>query len=150
MGIPALPFCKVRLSARKIRDFKYPKEPKTLGDFLRISRLDRGLKQKMVASLLEVSETAVYNWERNRAQPSIRQAARIIEFIGYDPISVGERLDEQLLAVRRRRGLSQRALARLLKIDPTTLARWERRRDGPRSGLPKRVEPMLRSLLSED
>src|SRR5712691_8111311 len=48
-GIPALPFCHVRLQAQKPLAAAYPRELWTLGDRVRKRRLDLGLRQKDVA-----------------------------------------------------------------------------------------------------
>src|ERR1700720_743605 len=53
-GIPALPFCHLRLSTQKPKSSVYPKELKTLGDHIRRRRLDLGLLQRQVAQLISV------------------------------------------------------------------------------------------------
>jgi DNA-binding XRE family transcriptional regulator len=49
----------------------YPLKIETLGDHLRKRRLDLGLLQKEVGSIIGVDETTIYNWENNRASPSL-------------------------------------------------------------------------------
>src|SRR5713226_8085882 len=80
--VPALPFCKIRLSAQKPRISSCPATLHTLGDHLRKRRLDLGLLQSAVARELGVAETTVYNWERDRAAPSIRCIPAIVKFLG--------------------------------------------------------------------
>jgi uncharacterized membrane protein len=76
-----LPFCHVRLSARKPKPEAYPAALLTYGDHLRAKRLDLGLLQKQAAERIGVDETSVYNWESNRVQPAVRFIAGIIRFL---------------------------------------------------------------------
>ena len=64
MGIPALPFCQLPISAEKPKDARYPKQIKSIGDRLRAKRLDLGVRQKDVASILSVSEDSLLLGER--------------------------------------------------------------------------------------
>ena len=106
----------------------YPDTLSTLGHHIRKRRLDLGLYQKDVARRLEVTTDSVAYWETNRNQPSLRMIPRIIEFLGYVPNindSAGETFGEWIVRARQRLGLSQKALARRLGVDPSTLAHWE-------------------------
>ncbi len=109
----------------------YPKEIKTLEDHLRKRRLDLGLLQREVAVQIGATESTIYNWERQRNTPEIRFIAPIIEFLGYNPLPTPTTLSEQLIFHRTRRGLSQEKFARILGVDPTTLASWETGRRRP-------------------
>ncbi|MFQ5965235.1 MAG: helix-turn-helix domain-containing protein [Candidatus Scalinduaceae bacterium] len=138
MGIPALPFCQIRLKAQKPLPSAYPQTIKTLGDHLRKRRLDLKLLQKDVAQKLGVGETSVYNWENNLTKPALRYIPKIIEFLGYVPfntsnLSVGERI----VVYRKLHGLSQKKLAHKLDIDPCTLSKWERDKRKPSERLLK-------------
>jgi transcriptional regulator with XRE-family HTH domain len=100
---------------------------KTLGDHLRKKRLDLGLLQKEVAQELGVDKTSIHNWERGHATPSLDFIPGILKFLGYNPFEKeAASFGEKIKAYRRTLGLSQKALARRVGIDPTTLARWER------------------------
>jgi transcriptional regulator with XRE-family HTH domain len=122
-----LPFCHVTLSAKKPQSEPYPKAPITLGDHFRKRRLDLKLLQKDVGKLLGVDETTIWNWENNRSGPQLRLIPRIINFLGYDPLGPLPRsIGERLLKYRKRHGLSQKKLAKILAIDPATLSRLER------------------------
>jgi len=91
----------------------------------------------------------VCNWENNRG-PAIRMIPKIIQFLGYDPINKQfNTFGEKIKAYRRKRGLSIKKLARILRIDPTTLARWERGEGAPGAGLHRRLHSFL-STLSGD
>jgi len=76
---------------------------------------------------MEVDESTLTNWEKNRTNPTPRCLPKIIEFLGYDPMpSVSKSLGERLLRYRKHRGTSQKELAKQISIDPTTLSRLER------------------------
>ena len=51
---------------------------------------------------------------------------RIIDFLGYCPIEPGEALGARLRRAREARGLSLGRLAALVRVDESTVARWER------------------------
>jgi len=90
------------------------------------------LLQREVADKLGCDEATVHNWEINRTSPQLRFIPRIIQFLGYMPDDTQvEGLGQQIVAARRRLGLSQRELARRLVVDPSTLGRWERNEGRP-------------------
>jgi len=93
--IPALPFCKVTLKGQKPVSAAYPKTLKTLGDHLRKRRLDLKLLQKELAQKLDISETSIYNWENNRASPSLYLIPKIMKFLGYIPDDISPRPREK-------------------------------------------------------
>lgn len=105
----------------------YPVECKTLGDHMRKTRIDKGLSQAKVATLLNVTEGTVTGWELGHHAPQVPQRARIIRFLGFDPSSEADTtLGQRIIAYRARFGLTQKELAEQLDIDPTTLSRLER------------------------
>ena len=120
-----MPFCHLRLRAKRPLNKGYPRELKTIGDHIRKRRLDLGLQQKQVASLICVDKTTIKNWERGHRTPAIRHMPGIIEFLGYVPFAIGESVPEQLIGYRKIHGLSRKRLARILGVDEGTLWRWE-------------------------
>ena len=60
-----------------------------------------------------------------RTKPAASDLSRIIKFLGYSPFPEPVSVTDQLLDYRRRHGLGQRALARLLGVDSSTVTRWE-------------------------
>jgi DNA-binding transcriptional regulator YiaG len=62
-----------------------PKNPQTLGEHLRLARIDRGLKQTELAQLLRVTYQMVVKWEHNLVPISPKSRARVVAFLGYDP-----------------------------------------------------------------
>ena len=135
MGIPALPFCHVSLTASRPLSTGYPQELKTLGDHLRKRRLDLGLPQSNVARLLGVDPESVSNWERGYCSPRLQFIPRVIEFLGYVPLPpLRGALGENIVTLRRLLGLRQETLAHRLGVDPSTLAKWERGESRPFPG----------------
>ena len=55
----------------------------------------------------------------------MRHWPNTILFLGYDPMQKPQTFGQQLIAYRRRNGLSRKALANSLQIDEATLWRWE-------------------------
>ena len=97
-----------------------------MGDHLRKRRLDLGLLQKDIAKEIDVNKSTITNWEINHKYPELRFIPAIIEFLGYWPYDTpGDNLGQQIVAARRKLGLSQKKLAFRLGVDPGTLARWE-------------------------
>ena len=74
---------------------------------------------------------SVYLWEANRVAPTLPFLPKIIEFLGYCPFDPAWSPGERLTWIRRYFGLSQEAMARRLRVDPGTLAKWERGKKGP-------------------
>jgi len=121
-----LPFCYLTLTCKKPKDSAYPTELRTLGDHLRVRRLDLRLRQREVAERLGVSVENLRNWEWNKTRPVVRFLLGIFRFLGYDPTTGSVTFAEALRHARRAAGLSQEALAQLTGFDETTIAKWER------------------------
>jgi transcriptional regulator with XRE-family HTH domain len=138
-----LPFCHLRLKAKKPLSKRYPKELITIGDHIRKHRLDRGLQQNQVALLICVDKTTIMNWERGHRTPAIRHVPEIIRFLGYVPFSVGDSLPERLRAYRRVHGISRKKLAAMLGADEGTVSRWEMGRRRPQGEHARQVRALL-------
>jgi transcriptional regulator with XRE-family HTH domain len=143
--------CHFTLLAKRPPSRAYPVSLHTMGDHIRKRRLDVRLLQKDVAGVLGVDTMTVNNWERNRCQPRLYLFPKIIQFLGYDPFPTnGEpTLGEAIKAYRLMHGLSQNKLAKVLRIDPTTLARWEKGRGKPRAPLKNQLAGLLGSSADE-
>jgi transcriptional regulator with XRE-family HTH domain len=113
----------VRLTTEKPKPPKYPKRLESLGDQIRKKRLDLGLLQRHVAIQIGVSESSIYNWERNRNSPQVHDMPAIIRF--------SESFPERLRSFRQLLGLTEKAIAQRLGIDPTTIRQWESGRRKP-------------------
>jgi DNA-binding XRE family transcriptional regulator len=81
-------------------------------------------------------------WETNRYQPSLRYIPKIIQFLGYVPYDTSRMsLGEQIVTMRRCRGLSREELAGRLGVDESTLRDWEHgERRPPKRNMEKLVE----------
>ncbi|MBI2514504.1 MAG: transcriptional regulator [Opitutae bacterium] len=114
-----------------------------MGDHLRKRRLELGLQQKDVAKKLGANVTSVLNWERNKRKTELRFLPAIYDFVGYVPEFRAETIAERLVAFRRGRGWSQKQFARALRVDPTTLSRWETGKKTPTGVYRVRVRATL-------
>lgn len=138
-----MPFCRLTLKAKKPLSNQYPKSLSSIGDHLRKKRLDLDLLQREVALLLGSTECSVYYWETNRTTPTLTYLPAIVKFLGYCPYDPAWSPGERLTMARQYRGMTQEALARLLGVDPGTLARWERDERQPMRLCRKRLEEVL-------
>jgi DNA-binding XRE family transcriptional regulator len=123
-----LPFCSIRISAKKPENPAYPKKLATLGDRIRKRRLDLGLLQKDVALTLGVNESTITGWELNRITLKITCLPKIIAFLGYTPPPYDKKsvnFIEKIKLYRLTCGLSQEKFAKLVGVDETTVAKWE-------------------------
>ena len=93
-----------------------------------------------------MTESTVTNWELTRTLPALRFIPRILRFLGYNPLPPGQGLGEQLLSARRSPGLSRTAAARILRVDPATLWRWESGKRTPGGTFLERIEGFLRNI----
>jgi transcriptional regulator with XRE-family HTH domain len=142
-GTPALPFCHVHLRTQRPLSRAYPNALKTLGDHIRKRTLDLQLLQSDVAQTLGVTECSVWNWENNATAPVFPYWPGIIEFLGYNPLPEPQTPAEQLVQARKIQGLSQKEMANRLGVDPSTLARRERREREPTGMFLSRVHCFL-------
>lgn len=105
---------------------RVPLQLKTIGDHIRRRRLSMKLTQEQVGEKIGVTEASIYNWESDDSKPSVPHMPAIIEFLGYNPLPAATTMPERLLRHRTSRGLPQSEAAKLIGVDPGTLARWER------------------------
>jgi transcriptional regulator with XRE-family HTH domain len=119
-----LQFVPITLKALKPKEIYF--EPQILGEHIRKRRLLLKITQKALAGILKVSQYSIINWERGQFQPSKAATLhRIIEFLGYDPLPVGQTIPERLRQKRRLKGWGQRELAERLGVDRCTVTGWE-------------------------
>jgi transcriptional regulator with XRE-family HTH domain len=131
--------------------YSYPKVLQTLGDHLRKQRLDLKLHQREVAQILGADTDSVTNWEKNRTAPTLPFLPKIIEFLGYVPLSIIPRnYGEKIALYRKLAGLSQEELARRLRVDPGTLGKWENGKSQPSPKLFQKLEDFFKENLFRD
>lgn len=124
--VAILPCCRLTLRGPRPRPAGYPNEVNTLGDHMRIRRLDCGWSQQQVAAEIGVDKATICLWETNRVEPLVRQRPKIIAFLGYVPYRTPRSFGEWLTLCRTSLGVSQEALAKALTMDESTIAKWER------------------------
>ena len=73
----------------------------------------------------------------------MRYLPAIIQFLGCDPRPEGKTWAEQLVRARTARGITQKEAARLMEVDPSTLARWEHGEREPTGAFAVRVTRFL-------
>jgi transcriptional regulator with XRE-family HTH domain len=128
----------------------YPYLPKTLGEFLHKKRLDSNLTQRQTAELLKTTVANIRRWESGRGQVSLPFRPRVIEFVGFCPCNVSLPLGQRLKERRENFGLSIKKLAKLLDVDPCTIASWERGEHQPSQRYVKIIEGFLQSFVPEN
>jgi len=85
----------------------------SLGEYLKYERTKRRLRQREVAKIIDVTEVAISNWERNRTTIRLHLIPKVIEFLGYDPHPIeGEGLVSQVKRYQRKTGLSVPKIAK--------------------------------------
>jgi DNA-binding transcriptional regulator YiaG len=97
---------------------------------------------------LGVTESAVTNWELNRGTPYFTYLPKIIAFLGYIPSPYDKKSDnmiEQMKLYRLTHGLSQEKFAKLVGVDETTVAKWERGEHTPTHKLIERISTFFRN-----
>jgi transcriptional regulator with XRE-family HTH domain len=124
----------------------YPQALNTLGDWIRYSRLERGLTQAQTGAIVGVSECCVTNWELGHTKPEIGYIPAIIEFIGYCPYIPTTDLIARLKTIRWAPGLTQEKLAKLMGIDESSLCSWERGEHRPTKKSRKVIAELLSTL----
>ena len=134
---------KVRPEEHLLRTMRIPAQPQTLGDHLRLRRLELKLLQKQVAKRLGVNTATILNWETNVTKPYFSYIPGIIEFLGYNPLPRATNWAERLVCGRKVLGITQEALAQRLDVDQSTLARWERGDRQPAGKYAARAERVL-------
>jgi DNA-binding XRE family transcriptional regulator len=142
--IPVLPFSKVQKTLQKPLKVNDRGTVETVGDHLRLKRLQLGLFQKDVAALIGVSEDTVTYWERNRTVPLIRYMPNIIAFLGYNPIPIDtSTIGGRIYEFRILNGLTHKTMGKLVGVDASTIGSWEQHLNKPG----KRVKTRLMQLL---
>lgn len=121
----ALPFCHLRLNAKKPYNPKYCTEPQTLGDHLKNRRLALRLDQQHVAKLLRIWAATYSLWELNRTAPKNWNMRKVVQFLGFCPIDSDDTPGRRLAWARHCLGLSQKRLARMAGMNPVVVWRLE-------------------------
>ena len=121
----------------------YPTNPKTIGEMIRKRRLDLGLRQIDAAKMIGCDEMSIVNWEKGHRSPRVNHMAGVVEFLGFNPFQNGDTMAHRLINHRKALGMTQKEFAGQLRIDPSTLARWERGEREPTGRLSYRVNSVI-------
>jgi transcriptional regulator with XRE-family HTH domain len=106
--------------------------------------LDLRLRQIEVAKIIGCDEMSLVAWEKGYRTPRINYMGKVVQFLGLNPFTEWDTLAQRLLNHRRARGLSQKAFAAQLGVDPGMLARWERGERAPSGTRVSLLEGILR------
>jgi len=113
----------------------YPQNPVSIGEHIKKKRMDLKLFQSDLAKIFNISTDCVTYWENNRSTPQIIFYPKIIEFLGYCPLSFDETtLSGRIKAYRYCNGITTKMIGNLLDVDPSTITEWE---NGKRNPAPK-------------
>lgn len=116
-------FLRTNVRLRLVR--RREEEPKTLGEHLLRRRLSLGRTQTQAAFQLFANEWTYLLWETGKTTPSMRFYPAIFAFLGYDPFPPPKTPGKRILSHRRALGLSQKAAAEHMGIDPGTYSLLE-------------------------
>jgi transcriptional regulator with XRE-family HTH domain len=132
------------LCSKKPKNPAYPKDIVKIGDRIRQKRLDCGLLQKEIATLIGVGKVSIQYWETNRVNPSIKHIPKIIQFLDYVPYNnEANTLPEKLLFYRQLMGLSRKQFAEIAGLDVSTIAKWEKSKHLPTKRSLDRINDFL-------
>jgi len=123
-----VPFCHLTFSAPRpaLRRYERTKVPAgTLGAAFRERRWSRRLEQWQTAAEIGVSVATYRGWEVNRAAPTVKHLPGAIAFLGYDWRDADESFGNRLRHGRTAAGMSIKELAAVLRVDPSTIQKWE-------------------------
>ena len=69
------------------RGIPVPKEPITIGGYLRKRRRQFQIHQSEAAARLKVSTVTLSRWECDKVYPTWDHHPRVIDYLGYDPFA---------------------------------------------------------------
>jgi DNA-binding XRE family transcriptional regulator len=120
--------------------------PATVGDHIKVRRLDLGLTQAEAGARIGTDEFTVINWEKGKTAPGVRFYPAIIRFLGSNPLPAPTTLEERIRLTRMSLGLSKKRLASRAGVDESTVAKIETEA-GSSSVSPERVLAIVDTLL---
>ncbi len=105
---------------------KYPNVLITIADHLIKRRFDLKLSQLQVAKIIGVSTDSITYWENKRSEPQVYLYKKVIEFLGYNPYEIDiKTFGDRVKHYRLLNSLSQKRLAKLIDVDPSTIKSLE-------------------------
>ena len=105
------------------------------------------LHQKEIAPIFNVTKETIYQWESDIHPISPLHISKIITFLGYNPYPTDlTTLGGRILNYRLVKGLSLRAMGRLLDIHHDEVAQWEGNEKKPLRKHIQRIERLLNEI----
>ena len=115
-----------------------------IGRHMLKKRLELGMFQKDVATIIDVTAESISNWENGFSEPQIQFNPAIISFLGYVPFSHPmETLAQRIKSYRMVNGISHERMGNLLGVDSSTISGWETEEHVPRKLTLKKFEALL-------
>jgi len=97
-----------------------------------------------MARCIGVDVENIINWRVRGMAPHITVYPKIIEFLGYNPVSIDvSTLGGRMRKYRIENGLSQRAFAELSCLDESSICVWEKNEKQPLPNKRKIIENIL-------
>ncbi len=146
------------------RGIPVPKEPTTIGGYLRKRRLELEIHQSEAARRLEVSLVTMSKWECDKIYPAWASQPKIAEYLGFNPFTnpmLGSRksnksqgvailspksppdIVQQITKYAMKLRKNRKEFAKDLGINPKTLWNWETNRKKPSAALENRIRRLL-------
>ncbi len=104
------------------------------------------LLQRDVAEQIGADKMSISNWENGLTKPDLKYMPALIRFLGYNPMPLANGWADRLVQGRTAMGLTQKEAARQLRVDPSTLARWERGEREPTGTFAARASHFLAAI----
>jgi len=128
-----LPCCKSCIIKALRKPRGYPKNLITVGDHIKAKRLDKGLYQKELAKMWEITTDTLVNWELGRYEPPSYRYKMISDFLGYclynHPATT---LALKLKYIRCYFfGMENNSFAKHTGFDPSSIHNWESEKHTP-------------------
>jgi transcriptional regulator with XRE-family HTH domain len=121
-----LPFSTLQKTITKPYGSTYPKNPISIGEHIRKRRMEMRLTQEEVAKLIGVTTDSVTNWENNRSTPRLNLLPRVTKYLDIIPINLNpDTIGGMIKDYRLRKGLSQKDLGLLLRVNSSSISDWE-------------------------
>jgi len=123
--LPIWKSIEIRTQLPKPKD--YPFEVTNLGDAIKKKRMDLKLSKVELGQVLNVTPESIGFYERNEKKPLLHILKRILDWLGYIPPLGADRntIGGQLYIYRIQKGLTQKEVARRLRIDNTVIWKIE-------------------------
>jgi DNA-binding XRE family transcriptional regulator len=125
------------------------REPVSIGEHLKVTRLTRKLLQKDVATLIGVSTFTIANWEKGKNVPAVFNGKEVIKFLGFMPLPTST-LPERFYALRFKNGWTQEVAAAHFGVGEDLWQLFEAGVSTKQTRDTERVERFFRTYLNSE